>query len=138
MIKQWFASTSKKTTTPRQQQHQGGHVHQLTHYNEDIQKAQKEGISVQEYRARQAIVKAEVVKFNQAGLSIHMTVRPVDEKAYEEAGECVIMGLCTDYDTYGAVRWNDPPLVMQVRSKKHDGYINCSIGWVKKLESVQC
>lgn len=135
MIKQWFSSKRPPKTTHRPPQQQ---QHNLTHYNNDILKAQQMGIAVQDYRERQKQVALEVKKFHDEGLSIHMHVRPANDKDFEEAGECVIMGLCTNYDNYGAVRWNDPPLIMQVRSKKHDGYINCTVGWIKKLENVQC
>lgn len=131
MIKQWFVSKRPPKTTHRQQ-------HNLTHYNSDIQKAQQMGIPVQEYRDRQKLIKEEVDKFFAERMHINLVVRPANDDDFEKAGECVIVGLCTDYANYGAVRWSDPPMILQVKSKKHDGYINCSVDWIKRVENVQC
>lgn len=138
MIKEWFPSLRKSRVIHGTVHHRQQHQHNVVPYEGDTKKAAEMGITVAEYRLRNDLIKTEAQKFWSSGFHIQQVVRPTLDEDYEQAGEVVVMGICQDLSHYGAVRWNDPPLILQVRSKKHDGYINCSVGWIKRLENVQC
>lgn len=131
MIKQWFPSKKEKPRT------QTAHGHNLTPYNNDIVDAAKAGLSAGEYRIRKKMVHDAVNDFYKKGFRVGDFVRPDDDAAYSNYGDMEIIGICFDYKDYGTVKWNDPPLILQVREREGTGrVVNCSTGWIKKKENV--
>jgi hypothetical protein len=135
MITQWFPNpqTIKQVfSQPHKQQQQG-----LYFSSSDHEKASKRSISVEEYKARCALVKQQFDLYLKKGFHTHMPVLPVKEEVAKEHGVCTIIGVCWDYDLYGDAEWHDPPFILQIRSAT-GSVINCTVGYVKAVEGLTC
>ena len=133
MIKLWFPSKRVKEPTHKTNSH-----HNVYPYDRDVMLAQKEGLSLLDFRDRKKMVEEAYTDFRKAGFFVQQKVRPTNDEDFERCGECTIVGACSDYANYGQVRWNDPPLILQVLCEKTGSYLNCSVGWIAKLEATQC
>lgn len=135
MIKLWFPSKKIK----RVQQQQNPRLENHTDLDSGVLAAAREsGITLAEYWERDRLVKKEYGYFVEKGYHLHGKVRPVTEEDFERLGECEIVGVVSEYKHYGTVRWATSPLIMQIKSTKTGGYINCSTFWVKQLENEKC
>jgi len=97
-------------------------------------RAAKKGLSIEDYRARVAVVMKE-----QSGsyLQVGDTVWPIYAKDVKKMGQCIITGFCRHFDDYGEVDWNDPPFLLSVQSLADKSKsIQCSVGWVTKTRPL--
>ena len=108
-----------------------GSVHQPGYSpTTETERAQKRGLTVEEYRARVVIV-AQAQR--ECKFQVGDTVWPYTAKEAKKMGKCVVTGVCRHYDDYGTVDWNDPPFLLAVQSlSDRSKTIQCSIDWVVK------
>jgi hypothetical protein len=93
-------------------------------------KAEKRGLSIEEYRNRVTIVAKALMdsKWVIGALGF-----PHTKEEAEEYGQCRVIGIVTHYDHYGTIDWNpDTPFLLAVRpiSTGSVSIVNCSVGWL--------
>lgn len=95
------------------------------------ERAQKRGLSVEEYRKRVRIV-AEASKA--CAFQHGDTGFPKFKKDYEKYGKMMVVGVVRHYDDWGTVEWDETaPYILTVSPlKDRNVTVNCTHGWLVK------
>lgn len=140
--KQWFPSTHNYSHRQQQQQNSTMMLSPPATQVESIfvktetERATKRGLSLLEYRAR---VQAVQVAKNLCPFKVGDTCVPFTEAEREKWGTMYISSICTHFDDYGDVKWENPPLILQLSPlNDRTTHISANVGWVRKnIQEVQ-
>jgi len=127
MIEQYFPSKRPVHVAPLRINQWDGAT--TSPYGE-VYKAEKRGLSIEEYRNRVSIVAKALMgsKWVVGALGF-----PHSAEEAEKYGQCRVIGIVTHYDHYGTIVWDpDTPFLLSVRClhEGNTGIVTCSVGWL--------
>ncbi len=122
MIALWFAAPKKEAP----QRHWPAIVtsHTKTH------KAQKQGISVEEYDKRCKIVEDALLALE---VNVGDHAYPPNQADYGQHGKCMVITIARCYDDYGKLDWNPDKLFLVHFRDQHGKLISCTANYLSKV-----
>ena len=122
MIAQWFPAPKKETPVSK--------FWPAVHSNTKTHKAQKQGISVEEYNKRCKIVEDALFDLE---VVVGDFGYPPNQADYEKHGRCMVTAIARSYDDYGKLDWN-PDKLFLVHFRDKDGrIISCTPNYLSKV-----
>ena len=103
----------------------------------DHEKKQAEKLNITPYTYRK---RSNLVREARAGTTLQVgdTVWPHSPELVKKYGKMLVQGICSKYDDYGDVEWNEPPFILQVAPLKDlQSSISCTAGYVQRTEPEQ-
>jgi hypothetical protein len=121
MISQWFAAPKAPTT------HKYWPSVLSTSHKES--KAQRQGISVEEYERRCKLVDDALLELE---VNVGDFAYPPTQKDFENHGRCVVTAIARSYDDYGRTGWDPNKLFLVHFRDEHNKVISCTSNYLSK------
>ncbi len=122
MISLWFAAPKKETHTR--------HWPAIVNNHSKTHKAQKQGISVEEYDKRCKIVE-DALAFLEVNVGDY--AYPPNQADYEKHGKCMVTAIARSYDDYGKLDWNPEKLFLVHFRDCQGRVISCTSNYLSKV-----
>jgi len=133
LITEWFAAPKQQSYTK--------HWPAVVPSTAKTHKAQKQGITVEEYDKRCAIVEEALVALE---VNVGDYCYPPNQADFEQHGKCIVTAIARSYDDYGRLDWDPNKLFLVHFRDEHGKIISCTTNYLSKVpptssqDSCQC